>query len=499
MMISALFQKRNNKMSVQGYHPKANTALLIGAAGSFLANVNGSMINVLLPTLSQSFQRGIGDVAILSLAFFLSQMLIIFVAGRLCDVKSTRLIFLWGFGLHVLSTLLCAFAPTLELLAVCRLVQGAATALITVTASVAILRSASPQKMGRALGTIALSASLGFIAGPLIGGFLLEFLHWRTIFAIICCLGVVPFCYTWFFYTHPARKRPFEVNLVSLMLSWLAIGSLFCGLITLTRLGIGHPIVWGAALLSCLCSFVFARRCLHESNPLLSIEVLRHFPLMAALVGSLCNAMFFAGLMFALPFYLKFVRGLSDHQMGLLLMAVAIAGLLGSYLGGKLTDRYGAKRGSLFIVLGGVPVLFVLTHIHETTPVIILVALLSWFGLYYVFYWTSCTTMIMSWAQRGEEGKLSAIRLLLPVLGNAIGVSVFALFFDNSTIPTVAKSAEILGYFRQAIWFGLVILAIQVICTFFAASVPPKPVIHPDVWKEEQYNDSFFSSDVWKK
>jgi len=484
-------------MSDQDHQKKANRVLLIGATGSFLVNVNGSIITVLLPTLSQSFQRGIGDVAILSLAFFLSQMLMLFLAGRLCDAKSTRTIFLWGFGLHFFSTFLCVFAPTLELLAAGRLIQGAATALITVTTSVAILRSTPPQKMGRAFGTTALASSLGLIVGPSIGGVLLEVLHWRIIFALIGCLGMVPFCYTWCFYSHPARKRSFEVDLVSVLLSWLALGSLFVGLIALTRLGIGHPIVWIAVLLTCLGAFLFARRSLRESNPLLSIEVFRHFPLTVALIGSLCNAMFFAGLMFVLPFYLKFVRNLSDPQMGLLLMAVAVTGLLGSYLGGRLTDRYGAKRSSLVIILGSVPVLIVLTQIHETTPILTLLILLGWVGLCYIFYRTSCTTMIMSWAQRGEEGKLSAIRLLFPVLGNAIGISVFALFFDNSTVPTTEMSSEILSHFRQALWFGLVIIALQIACTFWAASAPPKPVDRSETWEEAQ--DSFFSSDVWKK
>ena len=478
-------------MSDRNYRKKANRVLLIGATGSFLVNVNGSIINVFLPTLSQSFQRGIGDVAILSLTFYLSQTLMLFIAGRLCDVKSTRTIFLWGFGIHFLSTFLCAFTPTLELLAACRLVQGAATALITVTASVAILRLADPQKLGRAIGTLALSSSLGLIVGPSIGGFLLEFLHWRSIFAIIGCLAVVPFFYTWFFYSHKARKRRFTVDPVSVLLSWLVVGSLFAVLIGLTRLGPGHPVVWIAVFLTCVNSWIFVHRCLHERNPLLSIEVFRHIRLTAALIGSLGNAMFFSGLMFALPFYLKFVRRLSDHQMGLLLMAVAVTGLSGSWLGGKLTDRYGAKRSSLAIVFGSAPIFIVLTQIHETTPVVILAALLGWFGLCISFYKTSCTTMIMSWAKRGEEGKLSAVRLLLPVLGSAFGISISAFFFDNSTVPAVGKSPEILGHFHQAVWFGLAIVVLQIICTFWAASAPSQPVNRrPDTWDA---NDSFLS------
>ena len=82
------------------------------------------------------------------------------------------------------------------------------------------------------------------------------------------------------------------------------------------------------------------------------------------------------------------------------------------------------------------------------------VLLLGTFGVCYILYWTSCTTMIMSWAKPGEEGKLSAMRLLLPILGNAIGITVFALLFDNSVIPTVDQAPEILRHFRHAVWLG---------------------------------------------
>jgi hypothetical protein len=87
------------------------------------------------------------------------------------------------------------------------------------------------------------------------------------------------------------------------------------------------------------------------------------------------------------------------------------------------------------------------------------------FGFCYIFYRTANTTMIMTWAKPGEEGKLSAIRLLVPVLGHAIGTAAFALFFDNALLPTTDQAAEILSHFHHAVWFGLVIVVVQIACT----------------------------------
>ena len=477
-------------MSDQSYLKNAKAALLIGAAGSFLGNINGSVINVLLPTLSQSFQRGIGDMAILSLAFLLSQTLMLFIAGRLCDVKSTRTMFLWGFGFHVLFSLCCVFAPTLELLAVCRLVQGAATALITVAASVAVLRYTPMQRTGRAFGTITLSACLGFAIGPAIGGFLLEFMHWRFIFVIIFYIGWVPLVYTCLFYNDRVHEYPINVDMISVILSWFAIGSLFASLICLTRLGIGHPVGWSTLLLTCCGAFAFVRRCRRVSDPILSIKLLRYYPLVTALVGSLCNAICFSGLIFAVPFYLKFIRGLPDYQIGLIMMAAPITGLVGSYLGGKLSDRFGAKKCSLVITFISVPFLFAMIRINETTSPIILISLLGGFGLCYVFYLTSCTTMVMSWAKKGEEGKLSAIRLLLPVLGNAFGIAGFSLFFDNSTVPSTAQISEMLVNFRHGIWICLAIVLAQIVCTFHAKNVPLRSAYQSDTWQESRWQES---------
>ena len=165
--------------------------------------------------------------------------------------------------------------------------------------------------------------------------------------------------------------------------------------------------------------------------------------------------------------------------MGLIMMSTPGAGILGSWFGGKLADTIGAKRSSLIAILANVPVVFAMTHLHQTTSLGILVLLTGAFGFFYVFYWTSCTTMVMTWAKQGEEGQLSAIRLILPMLGNAIGVTVFAIFFDNSIVPAADQAQDILLQFRHAIWFGLAMVVFQILCTLRAkcAKNPPKSQI----------------------
>lgn len=443
-------------------------ALFIGATGSFLSNINGSSINVLLPTLSQYYGKGIGDMAILSLAFLLSQTISLFIVGRLCDAKNTRTVFLWGFGLYAVSTFFCVVAPTLELLAACRLMQGIATALITVCASVSIVRNVSLVRRGWAFGIMTLSASIGFAAGPSLAGILLEYFHWKMVFVLIFILGLIPFAYTWFFYKDKMKKRPFRVDTVGFACSSLAIGSLFGALITAARFGISCPVAWIFLSLMLIGLYAFIRRCSKAPDPLINMEILRNFKLLAALAGSMCNAICFSGIVFTLPFYFKFVRAFSDQQMGLMMMAAPLAGLVGSLLGGRVADKIGAKQGSLIACAVYLPVLLSITRFHQTTSPGVLTLLLGTFGLCYIFYWTSCTTMIMSWAKEGEEGKLSAIRLLLPLLGNAVGIALFALFFDNAETPTALQEAAILGSFHHAVWLACGVVTIQLLCTVAA-------------------------------
>ena len=168
--------------------------LAIAILASFVAFLDGSVINVALPAISRELGGGLTTQQWTVDAYLITLGALILVAGSLSDVYGRIVIIrtgLWGFGI---ASLLCAIAPNAEILIVSRGIQGIAGALL-VPSSLAIIMSAfrgAPQ--AKAIGSWTAWTSAAFIAGPVVGGAFVDLLSWRLVFAI----NVLPIAVTLF-------------------------------------------------------------------------------------------------------------------------------------------------------------------------------------------------------------------------------------------------------------------------------------------------------------
>jgi EmrB/QacA subfamily drug resistance transporter len=163
-------------------HPRLTLAATI--LGSSLSFIDGSVVNVALPALARDLRAGPADLPWAINAYLLPLGALILFGGALGDRYGRRRMFLAGIAFFAAASALCAVAPTLPLLLAARAVQGAGAALLLPN-SLAILGSAfSGEARGRAVGTWAAVGALAGAAGPVLGGWLVDAVGWRTIFLI---------------------------------------------------------------------------------------------------------------------------------------------------------------------------------------------------------------------------------------------------------------------------------------------------------------------------
>ena len=173
---------------VAAQHPVATVAATI--LGSSLAFIDGSVVNVALPTIGHAFHAGPAALAWTINAYLLPLGALILLGGAIGDHHGRRRIFQLGVAIFLLASLLCTFAPTLALLLAGRGLQGIGSALL-MPCSLAILgASFSGTSRGRAIGTWAAAGAIAGAVGPLLGGWMVDVFGWRPIFLINLPIGI---------------------------------------------------------------------------------------------------------------------------------------------------------------------------------------------------------------------------------------------------------------------------------------------------------------------
>jgi MFS family permease len=159
-------------------------ALVAAILGSSVVAVDATVVNVALPRIADDLGGGLAGQQWVANAYLLTLSSLILISGSLSDLYGERRVFTLGVAGFGVTSLLCALAPTVELLVVARGLQGVSGALLT-PASLAIIVGVFPvEERGAAIGTWTAWGGIGYLLGPLIGGQIVDSVSWRWVFAV---------------------------------------------------------------------------------------------------------------------------------------------------------------------------------------------------------------------------------------------------------------------------------------------------------------------------
>ncbi|HEX3240631.1 MAG TPA: MFS transporter, partial [Solirubrobacterales bacterium] len=164
--------------------------LAVAVAGSGMAFLDGTVVNVALPDIGRDFDASTSALQWILNGYLLTLASLILLGGSLGDRLGRRRVFQVGVMLFTLASLLCAIAPTVELLVFARLIQGIGGALLTPGSLAIIQASFRPTDRARAIGAWSGLGGVATAFGPLLGGWLIAAISWRAIFLINLPIGV---------------------------------------------------------------------------------------------------------------------------------------------------------------------------------------------------------------------------------------------------------------------------------------------------------------------
>lgn len=323
--------------------------LYVSILASFVAFLDGSVVNVALPAIAREFGGGLLLQQWVVDAYLITLGSLMLIAGSLADLfgrKKILLAGLWGFAA---ASVLCAFAPSGGALILLRAAQGVAGSLLVPSSLALIISQFSGEARGKAIGTWTAWTGIAFIIGPLVGGFLVDALSWRLIFAI----NVLPIAVTLWLLRSIAPVEPaasgWRLDYLGAFLCTLGLGGTVYGLIEQPRYGLGSPHAYLPLALGigALVAFYSVER--RAKHPMLSLEL---FTARNFLFGNLATFAVYAALGAALFLLSIFVQEIGDYSAlgaGFALLPVTVIMFALSPYFGAWSGRIGPRP---FMTLG---------------------------------------------------------------------------------------------------------------------------------------------------
>lgn len=274
------------------------------AIGVVMDGLDGSIVNVVLPVIATDFGTDTGTIAWVVITYLLMMAGFLLVFGKLADRGHIRNVFVGGFAIFTAGSAVCGLSPDLTWLLAARMFQGIGAAMIAAAALMLCVKCLPPKMLGLALGVLTMVSSIGFAAGPALGGILTHYLSWHCIphqhpdwhRRSPVSLRVIPKDTT-------AEKKPFDLTGAVLLFALMVFG--IYALERLPHLGTTNPQILVCAVLCVLFAVLFVLRELRCATPLINVRVFTAWRFSTVVVAFLSINVVYMGVLYLLPFYLS--------------------------------------------------------------------------------------------------------------------------------------------------------------------------------------------------
>jgi len=427
--------------------------LVAAILGSGVAAVDGSIVSVALPAIERDLGGGLPAQQWVSNAYLLALGSLILIGGSLGDIYGERRIFAIGVGGFGVLSLACALAPSIDALIAARALQGAAGALLTPSSLAIIVAAFSPEERGAAIGSWTAWGGIAAIAGPLAGGWIVDQVSWRWIFALNVPLVLVTLALIFAAVPRAVRVTGRRIDVVGATLCVLGLAGLVFALIEEPRHGWSSAVIdapLGGGIVA-FCSFlVYERRAV---GPMLKLDLFAQRNFAVANIETLTMYAGLSILFFFLVIFLQQVAGYSALRSGLTTVPVTLIMFALSRRFGALADRYGPRffMGAGPLIAAAGILLLLRTGLNTSYTRDLLPGLLV-FSLGLSMTVAPLTATVMADADSGDAGIASAINNAVARVAGLVGISVIGVVIASTLVgDTFTASAASVRAFHQAI------------------------------------------------
>jgi len=397
--------------------------------GSIMGPIDGSVVNIAMPVFTKIFNTNITTVSWVSMIYLLIVSSLMMTFGRLGDMVGYKKLYQSGLLTFSIASALLTLSTNIYVLIFLRAFQAVGAAML-MSMSSAIITSIFPaSQRGKALGINAMSISIGLAIGPTLGGFLLTYLGWRSIFYINIPIGIIG--YIWAHIVIPNNtgvKEKFDI-----------LGSIF-GFIFLSTLllYISEGGEWGwtsfisniTLAISIISFIIFITVEKIISFPMLDFTLFKIRSFTFGNISTFLNFMAQYTMTFLTPFLLQHI-GYSTEKMGIIMTAFPLVMFIVAPISGILSDKYGAQILSTIGALISALALFLMSTLNFRSTMFDVMIRLSIFGIGNAIFQTPNNSAIMGSVPKSRLGISSAFLATMRNIGMVMGIASGTAIFTN--------------------------------------------------------------------
>jgi EmrB/QacA subfamily drug resistance transporter len=399
--------------------------LIAIGTGSFMAALDGSVVNTILPVLRNAFQSNVAAIEWVVIIYLLVLSGLLLTFGRLGDLRGHKSVYIWGFGIFVISSALCGAAPSANALVAFRGIQAIGAAMLASNSPAIVTGNFPAEQRGRAFGLVSMMTYLGLTVGPSLGGWLTQSFGWRTVFYINVPVGALALILGLIFIPKDApNEREGRFDLAGALIFLVGLTALMFGMNKGADWGWTSPAVLGSLLGSIALLVVFVQVERRSASPMLDLSLFRVplFSLSAA--SAILNYICIYSITFLMPFYLIQGRGLNPAKAGLLLTAQPILMAITAPISGLFSDRFGS-RGPRTIGMGILSAgLFLLSGLGAESGLWLVILGLAIAGSGTGTFISPNTSALMGSAPRARQGIASGVLATARNFGMVLGIGL---------------------------------------------------------------------------
>lgn len=439
------------------------TILHVVVMTAFLTTFMGSALNLSIPAMEKEFGIGATMVGWIVTAYTLSVAAMSVPFGKIADAVGRRKILILGIGIFAVMSLSCAFCTDIRILLAFRIVQGFGASMIFATNNAILIGAYPSDQRGRVLGISSASVYVGLSLGPVIGGFLNNYINWRAIFVSVAAVSLIVLIVT--AKGIPQRNvgtKDVKVDVPGNFLYILSIVLFLYGLTNLSVLRYGWMILLCGAAAG--AAFVFVE--LRVKEPTIRVSMFsRDLVFTFSNLAALLNYGATYAISYLMSIYLQVVMGFSSGTAGLILIVQPAVQALFSPVMGRLSDRIppyklaSAGMGFCAAALG------MLYFISDDTPLWSILLTLTIAGFGFALFASPNNNAIMSCVEKEEYSVANSILATMRTVGQSssmAAVTVVIGFTLGDTALDTAPPEDVIAtmHLSFAVFFALCVLGI---------------------------------------